>query len=273
MTREELIQDGCLTPFSGRKVSRSQGEARQLLLDFGKKASVAVEEGASATMVLIGDRPGVGSIAISVGKGASVVLSQMVLASVLQDIRIVVAEDAELRMDSQLFSASSTSISVELAGNGSRFIYNGMFLASGSDRIDLSLGIRHMACHTLSRSVVKGVSSGHSVGQFSGLVYVASGAQQTDASQTSRNLEIGGGRIVTSPQLEIYADDVSCSHGATVGKLDEEAVYYMRQRGISLEVAQQLQTDGFLRDITSRSGVECISSWAGELLDEKLKRL
>jgi Fe-S cluster assembly protein SufD len=97
---------------------------------------------------------------------------------------------------------------------------------------------------------VKGVAGGEAVGEFEGMVYVATDAQRTDAVQTSRNIVIGDtARIQTKPQLEIYADDVKCSHGATVGQLDSEAVLYMRQRGLSLQQAKRLQIEGFVSDI------------------------
>jgi Fe-S cluster assembly protein SufD len=86
------------------------------------------------------------------------------------------------------------------------------------------------------------------------MVYVAPDAQRTDAVQTSRNIEIGGeAHIKAQPQLEIYADDVKCSHGATVGQLDSEAILYMRQRGLSLEQAKRLQIEGFISDIVYQS--------------------
>jgi Fe-S cluster assembly protein SufD len=97
------------------------------------------------------------------------------------------------------------------------------------------------------------------------MVYVAPDAQRTDAVQTSRNIEIGReAHIVAKPQLEIYADDVKCSHGATVGQLDGEAVLYMRQRGLSLEQAKRLQIEGFVGDVVSQAGI------FGEVLSQEL---
>jgi Fe-S cluster assembly protein SufD len=97
------------------------------------------------------------------------------------------------------------------------------------------------------------------------MVYVAQDAQRTDARQTSRNIEIGReAHIVTKPQLEIYADDVKCSHGATVGQLDSEAVLYMRQRGLSEAQAKRLQIEGFLKDVVMSLGE------LGEVLAEEL---
>ena len=112
---------------------------------------------------------------------------------------------------------------------------------------------------------MKGVAGGKAQGEFEGMVYVATDAQRTDAVQTSRNIVIGDeARIQTKPQLEIYADDVKCSHGATVGQLDSEAIMYMRQRGLSLQQAKRLQIEGFVSDIVLRS------SEFGEALAQEL---
>ena len=120
--------------------------------------------------------------------------------------------------------------------------------------------------------MIKGVAGGRSTGEFVGLVYVAPDAQRTDARQTSRNIELGGeARIVAKPQLEIYADDVKCSHGATVGQLDADAVMYMRQRGLSEAQARRLQIEGFVCDIVSAE--DEIGGALAEVLTDKLERL
>ena len=101
---------------------------------------------------------------------------------------------------------------------------------------------------------------------------MAQDAQKTDARQTSRNIVLGDeARIVTKPQLEIYADDVKCSHGATVGQLDDDAILYMRQRGLSEAQARRLQIEGFVRDIVSQAG--SMGEALAEVLTEKLEEL
>jgi Fe-S cluster assembly protein SufD len=107
--------------------------------------------------------------------------------------------------------------------------------------------------------VVKGIAKDNGVGTFDGLVYVAPDAQRTEAYQQSRNMLLSRtARIHTNPQLEIYADDVRCSHGATVGNIDDDAIYYMRQRGLSEEQARKLQVGGFLRDVLGHIDDEAI---------------
>lgn len=150
----------------------------------------------------------------------------------------------------------------------------GLYIVTGSQHADIAVNMRHNAPECKSGEVVKGIAADDAVGVFSGLVYVAPDAQKTDASQLNRNILVSEtARIYTEPQLEIYADDVKCSHGATVGQLDDEAVYYMRQRGISLQEARRLQLSGFVNDIADkcRSGELC--SFLHELTASKLEKL
>ena len=105
------------------------------------------------------------------------------------------------------------------------------------------------------------------------MVYVAPDAQRTDSVQSSRNITVGEARIETMPQLEIYADDVKCSHGATVGQMNDDAILYMRQRGLSLADAKRLQIEGFVDDVVLHSVVEGSEAILAELLAEKLTNL
>ena len=110
------------------------------------------------------------------------------------------------------------------------------------------------------------------MGEFYGLVYVAQDAQRTVARQTNRNIEIGpDAKIITKPQLEIYADDVKCSHGATVGQMDSDAIMYMRQRGLSEQQARRMQIEGFVNDIVLQAGD--IGQVLAEELTSKLETL
>ena len=138
----------------------------------------------------------------------------------------------------------------------------------------LKLHTAHRVSDCRSNSSVKGVAGGEAVGEFGGLVYVAPDAQRTDARQQSRNMLLSRtARITTQPQLEIYADDVKCSHGATVGQMDAEAIYYMRQRGLSEAAARRLQIEGFVGDIVRRSSFEPLHEAVMELVSEKMEKL
>lgn len=139
--------------------------------------------------------------------------------------------------------------------NGQRCESNlyGLWFGTGGERTDINVRVNHLVPDCNSFQLVKGVVSGEAVGAFTGRVHVARDAQRTVALQQSRNLQMSDtARIFTEPQLEIYADDVKCSHGATVGQTDTQAIYYMRQRGISEQDARRLQMFGFVNDIISR---------------------
>jgi Fe-S cluster assembly protein SufD len=130
-----------------------------------------------------------------------------------------------------------------------------------------------MAADCTSHTAVKGVAADSAHGSFSGLVYVAPDAQRTDSVQSSRNVTIGNARIETLPQLEIYADDVKCSHGATVGQMDSDAILYMRQRGLTTAMAKRLQIEGFVQDVAMHSAVENLKEELMELITTKLNSL
>ena len=129
---------------------------------------------------------------------------------------------------------------------------------------------RHLVADCKSDTVVKSVAKDRATAEFKGLVYVAQDAQRTDAKQLNRNVELGDGRVYSEPQLEIYADDVKCSHGSTVGQLDEQALYYMRQRGISQEQAERLMLEGFVGDVVAKCDIEPLAELLCEALQKRL---
>lgn len=165
-----------------------------------------------------------------------------------------------------LVGEGRVALEVVLLGAGASVEVDMLYAIAGREHAIVELKIDHRASGCRSRSLVKGLAAGEAVGEFTGHVHVAPDAQQTDAQQQSRNILLGeGARIFTRPQLEIYADDVRCSHGATLGQLDPEALLYMRQRGLSLAEARRLQLEGFIADITSR-----LDPAVGRLIDTKL---
>lgn len=149
-----------------------------------------------------------------------------------------------------------------------------LFLAMEHDRCVINLRTNHLMPECTSRSLIKGVASGEALGEFQGLVYVAPDAQRTDAQQQSRNILLSRtARIDAKPQLEIYADDVRCSHGATVGQIDDEAILYMRQRGLAEEQARRLQIEGFAADVVARCGIETLREALTEAVVERLDKI
>lgn len=142
------------------------------------------------------------------------------------------------------------SANVLINGNGADVVINGIAIADKEQHVDNYTFIDHNSCNSRSRELFKYVLDGSSVGAFKGRVLVRPGAQRTDSQQVNRNLALTKtARMFAEPQLEIYADDVKCSHGATVGQLDDAALFYMRQRGISEKEAKMLLQEAFVGEV------------------------
>lgn len=144
-------------------------------------------------------------------------------------------------------------INVALDAEGARCLLNGLFMASGRQHVDYHTRIDHAKALGTSEEIYRGILDGRARGVFNGRVKVHPDAQKTDAHQSNNNLLLSrDAEIDTKPELEIYADDVKCSHGATVGQLDEQTLFYMRSRGIGEAQARGLLTYGFAREILER---------------------
>ena len=173
--------------------------------------------------------------------------------------RIDVRQDRSSRYGSHAVafgaSASRTEISVLLAAEGAECELSGLYAIDGDRHADHHTVVDHAAPRTTSREVYKGVLDDRARGVFTGRVLVRPDSQQIVAEQSNRNLLLSEGAVAdTRPQLEIYADDVKCSHGATVGRLDEEAWFYLRQRGLGAAEARALLTYAFASEVVNSIG-------------------
>ena len=147
-------------------------------------------------------------------------------------------------------SLTRTNIYTALAGEGCGATLNGLYMLDGEQHCDHQTMIEHAQPNCFSRELYKGVLDGQSHGVFNGKVYVDPIAQKTDGKQTNNTLLLSErAQVDTKPQLEIFADDVKCTHGATVGRLDEQALFYMKSRGVSRDLARQLLTYAFAADV------------------------
>ena len=156
---------------------------------------------------------------------------------------------------------------VLLEGRGAENHTNGLTIAGEQEHLDFATDIEHIASDCTSYQLFKGLAADGGTSVFSGRIYVAQDAQRTQAFQQNNNLLLSDdAHVYAKPQLEIYADNVKCSHGATVGQLDPEAIYYMRQRGIGLEDARRLQMYGFVLDVLGESRVQEMN----ELFDREI---
>ena len=148
---------------------------------------------------------------------------------------------------------SRTNVYTVLEGDGAECVLNGLYLADGTQHMDHQTYVEHIAPNCPSHELYKGILDGHSHGVFNGKVYVHPEAQKTDGKQSNNNLLLSDhARVDTKPQLEIFADDVKCTHGATVGRLDETALFYLQSRGLGKSVARKLLTYAFAADVLER---------------------
>ncbi len=148
-------------------------------------------------------------------------------------------------------------VNARLAGEGGDCTLNGLYLADGSRLVDNHTFIDHAQPHCGSHEVYKGILAGHARAVFNGKIMVRPDAQKTDAKQTNKTLLLSDeAQINTKPQLEIYANDVKCTHGATVGQLDEDALFYLRARGIDKRDAERMLIRAFAGDVTGRVRIQ-----------------
>jgi Fe-S cluster assembly protein SufD len=171
------------------------------------------------------------------------------------------------------FGAALTrnDVHVRLLGEGAECTLHGLFLGTDRRLVDNHTWIDHAVPHTTSRELYKGVLGDHSRGVFRGRIVVRPGAQKTDARQASRNLVLSeGAEIDTQPQLEIHADDVRCSHGSTIGRIDDDALFYLRARGIAERDARALLTRAFASEVTDALRFEPLRERIQEILQERL---
>ena len=141
-------------------------------------------------------------------------------------------------------------LDVTLAGEGAEANIYGAYVCGGDEKVKIAVDMHHDLPHCNSRQLFKGIAGGKSRVDFYGKIIVAQDAQRTEAYQENHNILLSDdAKVDTKPQLEIYADDVKCSHGATIGRLNEEEQFYMRSRGITLEDAKVLQMISFIAPV------------------------
>jgi Fe-S cluster assembly protein SufD len=167
---------------------------------------------------------------------------------------------------------SRRTVNVSLEGEGADVAMSGLVIADGIQHVDNNLLVTHRApgCH--SDMLYKYVLDGSSTGAFAGKVLVCQGAQQTDSQQTNANLCVSPqAHMYTQPMLEIYADDVKCNHGSTVGQLDDAALFYMAQRGVGPEEGRLLLQQAFAWDVVLRIGLQPLRQRLMRMVEERFR--
>jgi Fe-S cluster assembly protein SufD len=173
----------------------------------------------------------------------------------ISTLRIEQGRSANIASHSVLLGGALVRNNVHpvLAGEGGECLINGLFLGSDHQHIDNYMLVEHVSPHCGSRQFYNGILDDHAHGVFHGRIVVYKDAQKTDAKQTNRNLLLSDdAQIDTKPQLEIHADDVKCTHGATIGQIDEEALFYLRSRGIDEASARNILLLAFAGECLSR---------------------
>ncbi len=149
--------------------------------------------------------------------------------------------------------SAALSLEVDIDGEGCEVDIAGLYLCRGGESLSLNMNVRHNAPLSVSRQLFKGILDGKSKVDFDGLIYVKKDAQRTKASQECKTILLSREAVTTvRPQLEIYADDVECSHGAASGFLSPDELFYMRSRGIPENLARRLQMTSFLSPVLQR---------------------
>jgi len=186
-----------------------------------------------------------------------------------------VEQQRSSRLTSHLFSMGGAvardEIHARLSGEGADCLLNGLFLTDREQKADLLTVVDHAVPHGTSRQNYRGILDGRSRGSFTGRVIVRADAQKTDAQQSNKNLLLSREALVNStPQLEIRANDVKCKHGSTTGQLDADALFYLRSRGLSPEMARSLLTYAFASDLVRRVPAGDVRAAVDRALHERL---
>ncbi len=244
-----------------------------------------LEDGASLTYVHEAASPNgfkgqtlhSGIVEIYVGSGAN--LRFVELQSLGDDVWNFTHERAKVERNGNIdwiFGAIGTRLTknfsdLDLIGQGAHGRMSGFYFTDGAQHLDHDTQQNHHAAHTTSDLLFKGALKGDSRSVWQGMIYVAPGAQRTDGYQANRNLVLSkAARADSIPGLEILADDVRCTHGATVGKIDPELVFYLRSRGLPTEQAERLVVEGFFDPIMERIPFDGVRERFKEAIQEKM---
>jgi Fe-S cluster assembly protein SufD len=252
---------------------------------FFSRVLVVLEDGASVTFVHetaspkepSGDSLHAGIVELVLGAGAH--LTFIELQTWGDHVWNITHERAIVGRDGRLdwiFGAVGSRLTknfseLNLAGQGAEGRMSGFYLADGTQHLDHDTQQNHLAPHTTSDLLYKGALVGRSRSVWQGMIYVAPGAQKADGYQANRNLMLSPRAHADSiPGLEILADDVRCTHGATVGQLEEEPIYYLMSRGLPRREAERLVVEGFFTPIMDRIPFDGVRARFGRMIDDKL---
>lgn len=261
-------------PLTIRHLARGAGSYPRLYIELGAGASLTlIEEHASAA-----DADSVTVAVTDLVLGADARLAHVRVqeaggrAVVLDDTRVEVGSGAHYAHHAHAFGAQldRLDLRVRLAGRGAEADLRGLFLAGDGRSLHVRTAVTHEAPDTRSTQTYRGIAGARGRGSYDGKVIVAHGAARANSRQSSRNLLLArDAEIDTRPQLEIYTDDVQCSHGATTGTLDEQMLFYLLSRGIDPATARGLLTHAFAADVVAAAPTAALR----EMLSHRLETL
>lgn len=247
---------------------------------------IVAEENCQATIVedyvSLGGGPALCNTATELVAGDNSVLSHYMIEREhaqtfnVSTLRIQQGRAADVSSHSVLVGGGLVRNNVHpvLAGEGGECLINGLFVGSGRQHLDNYMLVEHASPHCGSRQFYNGILDGHAHGVFHGRIIVHKDAQKTDAKQTNRNLLLSdSAQIDTKPQLEIYADDVKCTHGATIGQIEENALFYLRSRGMDETSARRLLLLAFASECLERMKEGPARTHVEELIHQSLARI
>ena len=276
------LANGCALeqPIHVLHITSGKGQLIQprdlILVDDGVKAEVIFEhvaqEAASSLVNIVRE--------FALGEGASLTVHKLQRevsgpAHICQETVRLEAK-ARFTIDTTTLDGSlvRNDINVSLAGPEAHAELNGVYLLNGTTHCDNHTYIGHHVPDCTSDELYKGIIAEKGTGVFNGKVYVKQDAQRTRAYQSNANILQGDdARIFTKPELEIYADDVKCSHGCTIGRLDEKGLFYLRSRGVSEAEARKMLSQAFMTDVLERIANEDWRKHLAGLIDAKLETL
>jgi len=257
--------------------------ARQRPAASHPRVLVVADAGSQATLVetyvALGEQPaftnGVTEVALGKGAGLDHYQVQDQPSSAFHFTTLVADQGPDTRLSthaSALGAAISRSdVLARLSGQGAEAIVSGLYMADGRRLVDNHSVVEHAVPHGTSRELFKGILDGESRAVFAGRIRVLAGAMKTDAHQSNSNLLLSRDAVIdTLPQLEIYADDVKCGHGGTVGELDRDALFYLRSRGLPLSRARSLLIYAFAREMVDRVALPALRDRVGRLVAARL---
>ena len=249
-----------------------------------RRVLIIIEDGAQARMLVCDhaadevDFLATQVVEVFVGRGASFELYELEESTPrtnrLSNLYVHQEADSSVHINGISLTGGTTrnTTRVALKGRGAHIDLCGMAIADKQQHVDNNTFIDHAVSDCTSHELYKYVLDNEATGAFAGKVLVREGAQHTDSQQTNRNLCLTRqARMYTQPQLEIYADDVKCSHGATVGQLDEDALFYMQQRGISYSEARQLLMRAFVGEVIDGVGLEVLRDRLHHLVEKRFR--